>query len=94
MTLFDKLEFKQRDDGITGSHAYMEFDNGFVASIITGPEAYGNVGAPYELAVLYCGKLHYDNPVANGDVAGYQTREEIDALLEQVKGFDPLLPFY
>lgn len=89
--LFDELEFKTHRAGF-GRQAVVEFENGFGASVITGYPFYSDDDAPYkyELGVFYGGKLHYDNPVADGDVVGYQTEEQIGELLEQIKAFEPL----
>ncbi len=85
--LFDELDFKTHRAGI-GEQAKIEFDNGFGASVITGHLFYSRDDAPYELGVLHGGGLHYDNPVADGDVVGYQTKEEIEKLLERIKALE------
>lgn len=90
--LFDTLEFGPHPAG-AGSQAVIRFDNGFGASVITGSTMYySRNDAPYELGVLHgegiC--LHYDNPVADGDVVGYQTKEQIEELLKRIKAFEPL----
>jgi len=89
MMLFDTLEFKPHPaKGIEGSHAVIHFSNGFGASVITGDYFYSRPDAPYELGVLHDDSLHYDNPVADGDVVGYQTKEQIEELLKQIKAFE------
>jgi hypothetical protein len=48
--------------------------------------SYGGKNGLYELAVLDSnGELHYDNPVANGDVVGYLSEEDVTKLLEQIQ---------
>jgi hypothetical protein len=65
-----------------GVQARLEFDNGFEVSVVKGPHTYGGTNGLYELAVFKDGKIHYDNPVANGDVVGYLREEDItDAML-------------
>jgi hypothetical protein len=39
----------------------------------------------YELAVLKDDELHYDNPVANGDVRGFLTEDAVTELLIQIQ---------
>jgi len=68
----------------------MEFDNGFSASIVTRYLFCDQKDVPYELAVIHGGKLHYDNPAADGDVLGDRTREEVEDLLRRVKELEPL----
>jgi len=87
--LFDELKFGIHPAG-RGRRATIEFENGFGASIITDYPFYSRGDAPYELGVLHNGRLHYDNPVADGDVVGYQTKEQIEKLLERIKAFEPL----
>lgn len=62
------------------------FPNGWGVSVID--DGYGSEDGLFELAVLGPnGRLHYDNPVANGDVRGYLTEEEVLRLIEEVKLF-------
>ena len=41
----------------------------------------------WELAVLKDGEIHYDNPVAGGDVVGYLTDKEVNRLLKRIENF-------
>lgn len=72
--------------GFFYNRASMKFDNGWGVSVITG--GYGDEEKPYELAVLLNGSLHYDNPVAEGDVRGYLTEEDVTELMKQVQEFE------
>jgi hypothetical protein len=64
----------------------MKFDNGYGVSVVQGPHSYGGKVGLYELAVLdENGKLHYDNPVANGNVRGHLTPDEVTELLKQIQ---------
>ena len=65
-----------------------KFPNNWGASVITGPMFYCDLERPFELGVLLHGKLHYDNPVADGDVRGYLTAEETKELLWQIKAYE------
>lgn len=71
-----------------GSHVSLEFTNGFGASIIRGPYSYGGPEGSYEMAVLKNGDLHYENPVANGDVRGWLSESDVLELLEQISNFN------
>jgi hypothetical protein len=61
----------------------IQFDNGYGVCVVKTPYSYGGDRGLYELAVLDSdGELHYDNPVANGDVVGYLRKEDVtDAML-------------
>jgi hypothetical protein len=64
----------------------IQFDNGYGASIVSHNYSYGGKEGLYEIAVLdENGKIHYDNPVANGDVRGYLKPEEVTELLKQIQ---------
>jgi len=82
MKTFKDLEFKQHPhhDGIV---ARMFFENGYGVSVVRHAYSYGGDKGLFELAVLDdSGEIHYDNPVANGDVVGYLRPEDVnDAML-------------
>jgi len=88
MKTFNDLEFIDHPMGAEygGIISRISFDNGYGASVVKGPMSYGGKNGLYELAVLDSnGELHYDNPVANGDVVGYLSEEDITKLLEQIQ---------
>ena len=65
-----------------------KFANGWGVSIITF--GYGSDEGLLELAVFDLnGRIHYDNPVANGDVVGWLTEAEADALAKEVASWRP-----
>ena len=70
-----------------GIHYIFEFANGFGASVIKNAYSYGGRDDLWELAVLKNGQLHYDNEVAQGDVRGFLTDEEVNELLRQIENF-------
>ena len=86
MKTFNDLEFNQHPIGM-GVQARMEFDNGFEVSVVKGPHTYGGDKGLYELAVFKDGELHYDNPVADGDVRGYLSEEEVSNLMLEIQKF-------
>jgi hypothetical protein len=91
MTTFKDLEFEA--DDLDGISAGILFDNHYGVSVIKGPYSHGGRQGLYELAVIYMSpdmeysKLHYDNDVAQGDVRGHLTEEEVSELMEQVANF-------
>jgi hypothetical protein len=85
MKEFKDLEFKDLPDG-SGIYSRTMFENGFGASVICHKYSYGGKDGLYELAVLDTGGyLHYDNSVANGDVCGYLTEDDVTKLLKEIQ---------
>jgi hypothetical protein len=82
MKVFEDLEFRMIPSKDGGIHATMDFENGFGVSVVQSPYTYGGDKGLYELAVIKDGDIHYDNPVAKGDVVGYLRPEDVtDAML-------------
>lgn len=89
----EQLEFFKRVPGVfnqqTGSiHWYEEFDNGYAVSVVAGPNTYGGDRGLFELAVMKDGEIHYNNPVARGDVRGYLSEEDVNELVDTVEEWD------
>jgi len=90
---FDDLEFIKLDDDTDevnmfykGVRSKIQFDNGYGASVVSHKYSYGGKEGLYELAVLDGnGNLHYDNPVANGDVIGYLMQSEVTELMKSIQ---------
>lgn len=81
---FADLKFEKRSAfPYFDTQATHKFPNGWEVSVTTGEGAYGGL----ELAVLRDDDLHYDNPVARGDVRGWLTEADVDALLAEVEAF-------
>ena len=92
MKTFNDLQFKahpasneQFDMGVI---AREQFDNGWGVSVVRGPYTYGGDKDLYELAVWKDGTIHYDNPVAKGDVVGYLREEDVTDAMHVVQKFD------
>jgi hypothetical protein len=87
MITFKDLEFIETNDLFyNGIQCIVQFDNGYGASIVSHNYSYGGKEGLYELAVLNeNGNIHYDNPVANGDVRGYLKESEVTELLKQIQ---------
>jgi len=81
MKTFKDLEFQQHPYDSKGVMCRIMFDNGWGSSVVRHDYSYGGKDGKYELAVLDSnGELHYDNPVAGGDVQGYLDEEEVTYL--------------
>jgi hypothetical protein len=87
MKTFKDLEFiEMKDLFYNGVQCRIQFDNGYGASIVRHNYSYGGKEGLYELAVLNeNGNIHYDNPVANGNVRGYLNESEVTELLKQIQ---------
>jgi len=80
MKTFNDLVFESHFSG--GVNARIDFDNGYGVSVVKSLYTYGGDRGLYELAVFKDGDIHYDNPVAQGDVVGYLREEDVtDAML-------------
>ena len=86
MKTFKDLEFKNAV-GHNGVTSRIHFENGWGASVVKHDYSYGGKEGLYELAVIKDGGLHYDNPVANGDVLGYLDEDDITHALKQIQQF-------
>ena len=81
MKTFKDLNFVSHPTG-DGVMAREHFDNGYGVSVVRTEFSYGGKQGLYELAVLKDGEIHYENPIANGDVVGYLREEDVsDAML-------------
>jgi hypothetical protein len=90
MNTFDSLEFSRHPNMYkphSSKRAVVHFDNGWGVSVLLGESFYSNGVDTYELAVLYKNNLHYDNPVADGDVCAYLSKSQVTELMRQVQGF-------
>ena len=87
MKTFKDLVFKTHPMG-SGIIAREQFENGFEVSVVKGPHTYGGDRGLYELAVWKDGQIHYDNPVAQGDVVGYLREEDVTDAMHVVQKFE------
>lgn len=86
MKTFNDLPFESIDtEFLVGKKARMTFDNGYGVSVVRHNMSYGGRDGLYEMAVLYDNDIHYDNPVAGGDVIGHLTEEEVTDLMKKVQ---------
>ena len=87
MKTFKDLVFEPSEPILNGVQARIDFDNGYGASVIKNAFSHGGYAGFYELAVVKDGQLHYDNPLANGDVVGWLEEEEVSGLLIEIQNF-------
>lgn len=74
------------DDFMKGKIGRIRFENGWGASVVSHTYSYGGPMGLYELAVLDSeGELHYENPIAQGDVRGHLTEDEVSDLLIEIQ---------
>lgn len=86
MKTFKDLLFEElKNEIMNGKRTRIQFENGWGASVVSHNFSYGGGEGLYELAVLFEDEIHYDNPVAGGDVRGYLTEEEVTDLLIQIQ---------
>jgi hypothetical protein len=86
MKEFKDLEFEVLTDVfMSGKKARIYFDNGYGASVVSHTMSYGGKRGLYELAVLKDDELHYNNPIADGDVRGFLTEDAVTDLLIQIQ---------
>ena len=80
---FEDLKFEEHKNyPLMDKQSIVEFKNGFGLSIVNGKHADCSHDS-YEVAILKNGSLCYDSGITE-DVLGYQTKEDINNLLEQV----------
>ena len=88
MKTFKDLVFEPSEPILNGVQARIDFDNGYGASVIKNAFSHGGYAGFYELAVVKDGQLHYDNPLADGDVVGWLEEEEVSGLLIEIQNFE------
>jgi hypothetical protein len=88
MKTFDDLKFEKHHSDRNGTIAKMNFDNGYGISVITGDRFYTTTERPYEVAVLWNDKIDYTSGITK-DVIGYQTKREVEGLMEQIQNLKP-----
>lgn len=85
MKTFKDLVFQPTDAPLKGVRATIDFKNGYGASVIRNSLSYGGRAGLYELGVIKDNKLHYDNPVANDDIVGWLSEEDVSKLLIEIQ---------
>lgn len=88
MKTFKDLVFEPSEPILNGVQARIDFDNGYGASVIKNAFSHGGYAGFYELGVTKGNQLHYDNPVANGDIIGWLEEGEVSELLIEIQNFE------
>ncbi len=66
-------------------HKIYRFDNGYGASVVSGPHTYGGNDGLFEVAVLDSnGELCYDTPITE-DVVGWLDFDGVADILNKIK---------
>ena len=86
MKTFKDLKFEPHPMG-NGIMCREHFENGYGVSVVRTPYTYGGDKGLYELAVLFENEIHYDNPVAQGDVVGYLREEDVTDAMKLIQKF-------
>lgn len=67
-----------------GYQKFVEFDNGYTASVVSNDMSYGGDRGLFEIAILVNSEIVYDTPVTN-DVIGFLDFEGVVQTLESIK---------
>lgn len=86
MTKFENLEFTPYYDG---NKAYVQFTNGYGASVICHDMSYGGREGLYELAVLKGDDICYNTPITD-DVIGWLYPHQVTELLGKIAKLPPV----
>ena len=83
---------KSRAHPLGGEQRFYTFENGWGASVVQNSFSYGGSKGLYELGVTRFGRLDYLNPIADGNVVGCLTEQEVDELLTQLEAYAKTTP--
>lgn len=67
-----------------GYQKFVEFDNGYTASVVSNDMSYGGDRGLFEIAVLVNQEIVYDTPVTN-DVIGYLDFDGVIQTLDNIR---------
>lgn len=85
MKTFKDLEFNHNNpNDLDDVQAFIEFENGYGASIVSSAYTYGGKHGLYELAVIKDGDICYTTPITN-NVLGWLNEEDVDRTLLQIQ---------
>jgi len=80
-------EFPDPDMG--GIRTRIAFVNGWAASVVRHSFSYGHEEGLWELAIMWNGAINYEHPVAEGDVRGWLTEDDVSRLLAEIDATTP-----
>jgi hypothetical protein len=67
-----------------GYQKFVEFDNGYSASIVSNHMSYGSDRGLFEIAILHGSEIVYDTDIAHG-VVGFLDFQEVADTLKQIE---------
>ena len=67
-----------------GYQKFVEFDNGYTASIVSNDMSYGSDRGLFEIAILYRDNIVYDTGLTE-DVIGFLDFQEVADTLKQIE---------
>ena len=67
-----------------GYQKFVEFDNGYSASIVSNDMSYGSDRGLFEIAILYKSNIVYDTGLTN-DVIGFLDFQEVADTLKKIE---------
>jgi hypothetical protein len=80
---FDDLVFNPHRAGV-GTHAELNFQNGYGVSVIFGSHFYSDGVSTYEVAIRHGKSLCYRTPITS-DVIGWQSKSEVTDIMQRVQ---------
>jgi len=84
--MFESLTFTKCNDGIQGRRY---FSNGYGCSVVKHSFSYGGSEGYYEIAVTdKYNRIVYNTPVTS-DVLGYQTKADVEQVMNQISQLSP-----
>jgi hypothetical protein len=67
-----------------GYQKFVEFDNGYTASVVSNDMSYGSDRGLFEIAILYNDSIVYDTGITE-DVIGFLDFQEVADTLKQIE---------
>ena len=67
-----------------GYQKFVEFDNGYTASVVSNDMSYGSDRGLFEIAILYNDDIVYDTGITE-DVIGFLDFQEVADTLKQIE---------
>ena len=68
----------------TGYQKFVEFDNGYTASVVSNDMSYGGDRGLFEIAILYNSDIIYDTEITN-DVIGFLDFDGVIQTLDSIR---------
>ena len=95
MKTFEDLEFNERYEESKSRHvsaesrkstrAFMDLNNGYAVSVITGPHTYGTEAEPYEVAIYRHGNFWTHDTPFNDYIIGWCDKEKVTTIMKMLQ---------